>query len=290
MTSNIEKYEFKSGLAQEFEIIGMAELYREFVDTLTAPHRTNFYHILWFQKGSPTHIIDFNPVKVKPNSVLFLNKDAVQKFDKNGDFDGKVLLFTDSFFCKTPLDSKSLQSNLLFNNLLSVSQIELKEISSDFNDLFELLETEFKKEKDNYQSDILRNYLHNLLLLSEREIKKQNFTQIKKGADFDYMVLFKDLLETAFRTQKQVSSYAKQLLITEKRLNQATTKILGKTPKEIIDDRVMLEAKRLLAHTNENVKEISYELGFEEPTNFIKYFRKHSNNTPVEFRESHTSA
>ncbi|WP_459640649.1 helix-turn-helix domain-containing protein [Flavobacterium sp. CGRL2] len=66
--------------------------------------------------------------------------------------------------------------------------------------------------------------------------------------------------------------------------------MLGKTPKEIIDDRVMLEAKRLLAHTNENVKEISYELGFEEPTNFIKYFRKHSNSTPVEFRESHTSA
>lgn len=288
MTSNIEKYEFRSDLPQEFEIIGMAELYKQFTDTLTTPHRTNFYHILWFQKGNPTHIIDFNPVKIKPNSVLFLNKYAVQKFDKNGDFDGKVLIFTDGFFCKTEVNTKYLKSNTLFNNLHSVSQIELGKIASDFIKLFELLETEFKKEKDNYQSDILRNYLHNLLLFSERENKKQNFSEIKKGADFDYVLLFKDFLETGFRNQKQVSSYSKQMLVTEKRLNQATSKILGKTPKEIIDDRVMLEAKRLLAHTNENVKEIGFELGFEEPTNFIKYFRKHSNITPIEFRESHT--
>ncbi|MEO6175354.1 MAG: hypothetical protein ABIP27_09415 [Flavobacterium circumlabens] len=74
MTSKIEKYEFKSGLPQEFEIIDMAELYRDFVDTLTAPHKTKFYHILWFQKGIPTHIIDFNPVNVKPNSVFFFKQ------------------------------------------------------------------------------------------------------------------------------------------------------------------------------------------------------------------------
>jgi AraC family transcriptional regulator, transcriptional activator of pobA len=71
-------------------------------------------------------------------------------------------------------------------------------------------------------------------------------------------------------------------------LNQATTKVLGKSPKEIIDNRILLEAKRLLAHTNENVKEIAYTLGFEEPTNFIKYFKKHSTFTPTEFREKHT--
>lgn len=288
MTSGIEKYEFKPGLPQEFEIIDMAELYKQFSDTLTTAHRTNFYHILWFQKGNPIHTIDFKPVKTKSNSVLFLNKDAVQQFDKKGDTGGKVIIFTDNFFCKTEMHTKYLKSNILFNNWYSVSQIELENIAPDFINLFELLQSEFKKGKDNYQSDILRNYLHNLLLHSEREKRSQNFNEIKKGADFDYVLLFKDFLETGFRKQKQVSSYSKQMLVTVKRLNQATSKILGKTPKEIIDDRVMLEAKRLLAHTNENVKEVAYQLGFEEPTNFIKYFRKHSNITPIEFRESHT--
>lgn len=288
MVSNIEKYEFKSGLPQEFEILDMAELYKQFSDTLTTAHRTNFYHILWFQKGNPIHIIDFKPLQTKSNSVLFLNKDAVQQFDKKQDTHGKVILFTDDFFCKTEMHTKYLKSNILFNNWNSVSQIELENIAPDFSHLFELLQSEFRKGKDMYQADILRNYLHNLLLLSEREKGNQNFSEIKKGADFDYVLLFKDLLEKDFKKLKQVSSYSKKMIVTEKRLNQATTKMLGKTPKEIIDDRIMLEAKRLLAHTNGNVKEIAYELGFEEPTNFIKYFRKHSNITPIEFRESQT--
>lgn len=148
------------------------------------------------------------------------------------------------------------------------------------------METELKNNKDPFQSDILHNLLHNLLMLSERERRQQDFTEIKKGADLDYVVLFKDLLEDQFKKQKQVNSYSGQLSVTEKRLNQATSKVLGKTPKQMIDERVMLEAKRLLAHTNESIKEIGFALGFDEPTNFIKYFKKHHKSTPVEFRES----
>ncbi len=103
-------------------------------------------------------------------------------------------------------------------------------------------------------------------------------------------MLFKDLLEKNYRKLKQVSNYAKKISVTEKRLNQATSKILDKSPKQMIDERVMLEAKRLLAHTTESVKEIGFNLGFDVPTNFIKYFRKHSNSTPVEFREQFASA
>jgi len=120
--------------------------------------------------------------------------------------------------------------------------------------------------------------------------RKQGFTKIKKGADLDYVMLFKHVVDNNFREQKQVGNYARQLRVAEKRLNQATSKILGKSPKELINDRVILEAKRLLAHTNESVKEIGFALGFDEPTNFIKYFRKHSKSTPVDFRDEFTSA
>ena len=285
MNSDIKKYSFKQGLPQEIELIGIGQLYKEFTNTLTIAHRAGFYHILWFQKGSPTHMVDFNPVKIKPNSILFLPKDTVQRFDKQGDFDGKAILFTDSFFCKTEQDTKFLRSTILFNDLFSISQIQLSKSSKAFSDLFQQMETELNNDKDHFQSDILQNILHNLLLLSERERRQQDFTEIKKGADLDYVVLFKDLLENQYKNQKQVSSFARQLSVTEKRLNQATSKVLGKTPKQMIDERIMLEAKRLLAHTNESVKEIGFALGFDEPTNFIKYFRKHHNSTPVEFRE-----
>jgi len=284
MKSDIKKYTFKQGLPQEVELVGIGQLYNNHSDTLTTSHRTGFYHILWFQKGNPTHLVDFNPVKIKPNTMLFLNKDTVQQFDKKGGFDGKAILFTDNFFCKTETDIKFLRSSILFNDLFSVSQIQISKTASLFADLFTLMKKELENEKDISQSDILKNLLHNFLLLSERERRKQDFTEIKKGADLDYIMLFKDLLESNFREVKQVNGYAKKISVTEKKLNQATSKVLGKSPKQMIDERVMLEAKRLLAHTNESVKEIGFELGFYEPTNFIKFFRKHSHSTPVEFR------
>ena len=290
MTPDIKKYDFKAGLPQEFEIVDIAKLYKEFKNTLTTTHRTGFYHIIWFQQGNPTHLVDFNPIKIKPNTLLFLNKDTVQRFDDKSKFGGKAILFTDSFFCKTEADTKFLRNSILFNDLFSVSQIQVKKQSKLFAGLLQQMTNELQDIKDNSQADILQNLLHNFLLYSERERRKQNFTEIKKGADLDYVMLFKDLLETGYKNQKQVNYYAKEIIITEKRLNQATTKVLGKTPKEIIDDRIMLEAKRILAHTTESVKEIGYDLGFDEPTNFIKYFKKHSKFTPTEFREQNTLA
>jgi len=70
-------------------------------------------------------------------------------------------------------------------------------------------------------------------------------------------------------------------------LNKATSQILDKTPKQLIDERILLEAKRLLVHSNSTIKEIAFILGYEEPTNFIKYFRKHTQNTPSDFREQY---
>lgn len=286
MEYKIKKYT----MPQEFELIGIEQLYNDNSDKLTTLHRIGFYHILWFQKGNPTHLVDFNPVKIKPNTILFLNKDTVQRFDKKGGFDGKAILFTDSFFCKTETDTKYLRSSILFNNLFSVAQIQISETASLFADLFKLMDEELKNQSDSSQPYILKNLLHNFLLLSERERQKQDVTEIKKGTDFDYVMLFKDVLETNYRKLKQVSTYAKMISVTEKRLNQATQKTLDKSPKQMIDERVMLEAKRLLAHTNESIKEIGFDLGFDEPTNFIKYFRKHNSSTPVEFRKQFASA
>ena len=285
MNKNIKKYTFKSGLPQEFEIVAIKQLYQTASEVISAPHRTAFYHIIWFQKGSTTHLVDFKPVDIQANTMLFLNKDTVHRFDPKGDIDGKILLFTDTFFCKTASDSKFLRSNILFNDLFSVSQIQIQDETLPFAHLLQLMETELQNPKDLLQGDILKNLLHNFLLLAERERRKQNFVAVKHGADLDYLILFKDLLEADYQQFRQVGYYAEKLTVTEKRLNQATSAILDKSPKQIIDERVMLEAKRLLAHTNDSVKEIGFDLGFDEPTNFIKYFRKHAQSTPVEFRE-----
>lgn len=285
MKEKIQKYNFKEGLPQEFEIIDFDLLFNEFSEEIKKPHRAEFYQIFWFQQGATTHMVDFNPIKINPNSLLFINKNSVQLFDSRAKIKGKAILFTDHFYCKTDLDTQFLKSSILFNDLLSVTQINIS--NSIIETMFRQLETESGNQKDEYQADIIRNDLRNLLLHSERERKKQGLIEFKKDTDFEYALTLKDLLDNNFIKHKNVSFYANKMNVSSKRLNQTTSKIFGKTPKNIIDDRILLECKRLLVHTNDSVKEIAYSLNFEELTNFIKYFKKHTGKTPVEFREKY---
>mgnify|MGYP000489404514 CR=1 FL=1 len=281
---NIQKYNFKQGLPQEFEIINLDVLFKNFSNAMTSPHRAEFYQVIWIQEGNPIHTIDFKQIKINPNSFIFINKGSVQQFDSSINYKGKVILFTDSFFCKTQLDSTYLRNSILFNDLHSTSEVCLSHSTPIFSELFHIMEQELSKGKDQYQSDILRNALRITLLQTERIKREQGFTEIKKSLDLDQVMQFRTLLDSQFTDHKQVQFYAESMYITKKRLNQSTSNILGITPKQMIDARVVLEAKRLLAHTNISVKEIGFKLGFEEPTNFIKYFKKHVLSTPLEFR------
>lgn len=289
MSSEIKRFPFKPGLPQEFEILDLTKVFEGFKEELTRPHRTEFHHVFWIQKGSPVHLVDFNPVQMGPNTMLFLKQGQVQRLDENGDFEGKVMLFTDSFFCQNENDREFLRTSILFNDLLSISQMDVPAPIEPFSQLMAQMESELDMENDRFQPEILRNLLRNFLYQAERERRRQNFTAVKKGPDLDHVVQLNDLVEEQFRYQKQVGRFAAQMHITEKRLNGATSRVLGKSPKQVIDDRVVLEAKRLLAHTTKSVKEIGFDLGFEEATNFIKYFKKHYGATPLQCRARYAS-
>lgn len=269
-------------MPQEFEILDLGRVLPELRQHLTRSHRTEFYHIIWFQHGAKVHWVDFQPVQIHDNSILFLNKDVVQRFGDVAELQCKAILFTDKFFCKTEADVRFLRSSSLFYDLFRVSQIQSQ--SSILGDLFRQMEVELAHENDAYQSDLLQNLLHNFLLHASRAMGVQHPIEVRKGSDLGLVLEFRELLDAQFSAHKQVAHFAQTLAVTEKRLNQATTKVLGKSPKQIIDERVMLEAKRLLAHTVKSVKEIGFLLGFEEPTNFVKFFKKHVSVTPAAFR------
>lgn len=285
MNKNVRKYKFKNGLPFEFEIISVSDLYLRHKNLLVLPHRAEFYNIIWNQNGTAHHFVDFNLVNLPTNSILFVPKDCVNTFDNSGEYDGKIILFTDEFFYKSQNDIQFLQSTILFNDPIETTIIKVHPKKSVFHIILEMMEREVKNPNDTAHYDLLRNLLHNFLLLADRERKKQGYKKFKPGVDLDFVMLFKNRLEKNFTTNKSVKKYAADLGITEKRLNNATSMILGKNPKQLIDDRVLLEAKRVLAYGPNSIKEISFDLGFQEPTNFIKYFKKHCDMTPSEFRE-----
>ncbi len=286
MSGKIEKYDFKNGLLHGFEIIDLSELYQTNFEQITSPHRLKFYQILWFKKGTSKHWVDFKNLDIAPNTLLFVNKNSVQYFDKNGYPKGKVILFTDDFFCKTKTDTAYLKSSILFNDLFSTPKFKVENESLSLQKIFNQILTEFEQPKDNYQADILRNHLKNFLLHSERERKNKDFIAIKKDNNLTVVMTFKELLENNFIQHKNVSFYCKQMHITAKKLNSATAKILDTSPKSIIINRILLEAKRLLVCTQKSTKDIAYSLDFEEATNFIKFFKKQLNTTPLAFREN----
>lgn len=284
---SIAEFKFKPGLPLELEMISIKDLYSKNRKQLTLPHRTDFYHIIWIEKGSPTHLVDFHPVKVPRNSILFINKAQVHLFDSSEKYEGKVILFTNSFFCKTQEDIAFLNSTIVFNDLLETSPLKLDGLTKHLQSLMGLIQESLKNGSETVQRDILQNYLHNFLLLCDTEKRKQGFKEIPKSADRDYTILFTSLVNEHFSKIRSVHEYAELMHVPEKRLGRATSHVLGKSPKQIISERVLLEIKRVLVHTNKSIKEIGFDLGFNEPTNFIKYFRQQTGQTPSEFRESH---
>lgn len=281
----IQKYQFKKGLNLEFEIVDLSKIIESKKEMMTVPHRAQFYHVLWIEKGEGTHFVDFNPIKVEGNSILFIPHNCVNVFDKNGSYHGKTILFTNNFFCKNNNDLRFLQSSMLFSDLYPIAKIKVNPHISELEIFKNAMETEYLRQPDSAQYEILRNMLHVFLLQAEREMRKQGFKELKPSANLDCLVSFKNLLEQNFRKERSVNKYASELSISDKQLHKATSSLLDLTPKQIIDERVLLEAKRLLAHSTQTIKEVAYDLGYDEPTNFIKYFRKHTNSTPSQFRE-----
>lgn len=287
MKGSIQKYSFKQGFDHEFEILNLTKVFQEKKDIMVKPHRAKFYQIFWIEKAAANHVVDFESFKIEDNSLVFIASNCVNMFDKQGLYDGKALLFTDEFFCKNDKDLQFLRTSILFSDLYDTAILKVDPNASELKPVFNAMQTEFLRHKDSAQYDILHNMLHVFLLQAERELKKQGAEEIKPCPDLHTVVSFKELLEDNFNKEKSVQKYAADLNITEKQLNKATSGVIGKTPKQIIDERVLLEAKRLLTHSNQSIKEIAYELGHEEPTNFIKYFRKHNEITPLEFRDKY---
>ncbi|WP_158799249.1 helix-turn-helix domain-containing protein [Pedobacter sp. L105] len=286
-SSSIINFKLGQRLVSGLEVHQLSDLYATVGEVITSFHRTDFYTIIWFQKGNTKHIVDFIEVETPANTVLFLNEDTIQRFDTRKDQEGKVIVFHKSFFDRTEKDAAYLENNVLFHNLFPYSIIQLGDQEKAFSSFVAMMDQELGGESHVLRADILRHLLYGLLLVSERnKITTDGFEPVLNSS-LVYVKTFRSLLEKGFRVQKNVVFYAGQMLLTEKRLGLATIEILGITPKQFILERILLEAKRQLLYSNLSIKEIASDLGYDEATNFVKFFKNHSQLTPKEFRMLH---
>lgn len=285
MKPDIQRYVFKEEAKIGFEIVDLGQVYARHKAQMILPHRTDFYHILHIESGVKKHFVDFQIIEIVGLTLVFINKDAVHHFENTESIKGMGIVFLDSFFCSNEQDTQFLQSSVCFNNFRTISKLAVQGDCPGLKEIFKMMFEAFKTPPEVHHAAYLRNLLHNFLILSERLLRQQpGFEPLPVGIDMDYTAAFRHLLNDHFTIQKTVGFYASALNLTENRLYHATQHILGKSPKQVINDRLVLEAKRLLVNSSKPVKEISFELGFGEPTNFNQFFKKYSGVTPLEWR------
>jgi len=247
-------------------------------------HRTNFNHVFIFGSSNLVHHVDFIPIKVEPYSMLFIGKGQVHQFDELQKYDGFELIFTDEFYDITEIDLKFLKNYLLFNGFWNKQYLQFDKNSlQKYQTLIKNIKSEIDFPCEINKRIILKNLVQIFLLLIEREKIADN-AFISSQTRIPVFIQFMNLLEDEFKNNLSVSNYARRLNITERKLGVITKENFGKLPNEIIIERLLIEAKRLLIHGQLTIKEIGYELGFTDPTNFSKFFKKYTDLTPLAFK------
>lgn len=249
-----------------------------------APHRHNYYEIFFFEKGSGLHMIDFNEFEIESQHVHLISPGQIHYMHRAPDTKGWVLKFTSEFFLSNLSDKDMLQQIPFLNN--KVTKPLIKPEKDEFESLLQFVQF-IKKEDEKKSSEyenMIRNYL-NLILVKCHRLYDYSSPE-SKDIENQLCRRFSALLQENYLLENRVGFYSEKLKINDNRLNQATKKILGRTPSELISDRLLLEAKRWLLHSNKSIKEIAYSLNFRDNAYFNRWFKKLENCSPGEFRSA----
>ena len=247
-------------------------------------HRVEFYIIILITEGSGYHTIDFTDYRCEKGTVLTVRKDQIHKFFKDKNLKGFLLLFTDDFLVSYLEKLEALRSLQLFNELLDVPKIQLSDFErKEVVKIVERIKNEYFDINDDYSLGIIRSELHILIakLYRIKSKKKQIIHDRKYLAEF---IDFQKLVEVNVAKTTKVQDYAHMMGLSTKTLNTITKSIVHKTAKEFVDEICTKQIKRLLINTELSIKEIAYASGFEETTNFYKYFKRQAKATPEQFR------
>lgn len=194
--------------------------------------------------------------------------------------------FNRQFYCIVDHDKEVSCAGLLFYGSMEQPIIELNAVEARKIDLlYQVFVDEFE-DKDSLQEDMLRILLKRLIIKITRLYKQQaNLSRIPTE-ELDVVRQYNLLVEKNFKEWHQVQDYANKMNKSPKTLSNLFAQYNAKSPLKIIHERVILEAKRLLIYTDFSVKEIAFEIGFEEVPPFNRLFKKITNSTPTKFRNS----
>lgn len=268
----------------DFEIVRLVDFFksRKKYD-ITRVFRLNFYIMMYITEGSGLHEIDFLTYEYKAGDVIFIAQNQVHCFLEHNDAKGYIIMFTDNFLYN--------QSELNIKEFLDYFNLPLYKpiIALDINDsytnrtLLELIYIEYQKDENRSRITLLKSLFRSFMISFNGLILYESLDD--PSLLYKRFIEFKKLVEKYYKEKKTVADYAKLLLVSQKTINQTTRKVADLSAKQFIIDRIILEIKRYLSQGELTINELSYLMGFDEPSNFTKFFKRYTGLSPNEFRK-----
>lgn len=290
MSKDLPQIKFKSKFPQisGIEILrleGIAKRKSTLSHNPERPHQANFYQLIIYTNGATENLIDFVRYKAQKKSLFYISIGQVYSFKFNPEIRGYVILFTEEYFKKQMNNLPNYTTLRLLASHLFTPKTQIPSNSNVLN-YVNIMFDEFHKTGDSFNKKTTVDSLFTIILSKLEELKQEQTSYIRDSYKLRRFFQFHSLLKDNYTTSRNAEFYASQMNITYKYLNEICKEITNSTSKQFIDEFILLEAKRQLTNSGIRSTDLAYRLGFNEPTNFIKYFKKHTGLTPNQFKNS----
>ena len=246
------------------------------------PYQKDFYHITLVLNGNNAEItIDEQRNTVQKNFLYFLSTEHIFSWQRDLNIKGFTIFFKPSFlnFYTGNFEKDFSFFDLADSNIIALSPSIIEEVLEDFEKLYK----EYRN-PNAYREQILQTLVLSLLYKFKGIQEEFSVLDVLPSKKQTLVFRFKNLVNNLFISYKQVGDYADKLYISANTLNKIVKDLTGKTAKEVINEKVILESKKMLLYTSNDISEIAFTIGFEEPTHFIRFFKTHTLQTPKEYR------
>jgi AraC family transcriptional regulator, transcriptional activator of pobA len=253
--------------------------------SIKSPHKHLFYEVLLVKAGTMIHNVDYQEYTIEADTLFFISQGQLHLWGKTniGSIEGYRLMFTEDFFEVGQSGHSFLFELIYLDNVYQTPQLSVSASSRQIFDYFELMHQEFGRSDCNLQA------LRSLLFLVLTETQRIANSQRGKLPNRQQMLIYKQfmqLLEAHFTDKWGVDHYAERLNTTPRQLNRILQEVAQQSFMGIIQNRLVLEAKRMLILTTLSVSQIADHLGFDDSSYFSRFFRRHTQITPLDFRQN----
>ncbi|MDO4461828.1 MAG: helix-turn-helix transcriptional regulator [Bacteroidia bacterium] len=262
-----------------------------------SPHVHAFYEILWFQNGNGHHTVDFVDYEVTPNTIFFLSPGQIHHFDHNVDksknicnYQGLTIKMCTDFLRDEDCNGNALLKYNAFHTFDTLPFYKVDDATAqELQLLVRQMEDEAKCHGEFGNIEILKALLRIFLVKIQRHGKQDDQLHLDNiKSSHQLFVNFRRMVDLEYRRLHTVQEYADGLNVAVRTLNKCVNECSQQSPLSFINDRIILEAKRMVRYTNMMIKEIAFELGYEDPSYFVKLFKRQTGYLPSDFRELDT--